>query len=190
MRSQTGRARLLRPVVRLGLASALAVGFGFAIPHLALAQGNTDDAHALCAQGGEEDGLAGAGQGAFGTTNPDNPANETAAFGNGEGGSDDAGGAGGGGGGGGLGGAEGEGGGAGGCGRDVVETPPPVCVRNCFPIIRTRNLPHTGGPAEQVAFMGGGLLLAGAAFVGAHRRVHRKDQLAADGLVWDAFGRS
>src|ERR1043166_6406155 len=123
MRSQTGRARLLRPVVRLGLASALAVGFGFAIPHLALG-----------AQGGEEDGLAGAGQGAFGTTNPDNPANETAAFGNGEGGSDDAGGAGGGGGGGGLGGAEGEGGGAGGGGRGGVGAPPPLRVRNCLPL--------------------------------------------------------
>jgi len=190
MRSQSRRGGLLRPVVRLGLASALAVGFGFAIPHVALAQGNTDDAHALCAQGGQEDGLAGAGGSGFNNFNPDNPANETAAFGNGQGGSDTTGGNGGGGPGGGLGGAEGVGGGAGGCGADVVPTPTPiVCVTNCVPIIiRTRNLPHTGGPAEQVAFMGGGLMLAGAAFVGAHRRVNRREQVAADGLVWDAFG--
>ena len=185
MRSPSGRGRLLR----LSLAGAFAVGVSFVVPHHALAQGNTDDAHALCAQGGEEDGLGGAGGSGFNNFNPDDPRNETASFGNGQGGGDDAGGNGGGGAGGGLGGAEGEGGGAGGCGNDVVPTPPPpVCLRNCFPVIRTRNLPHTGGPAEPVAFMGGGLLLAGAAFVGAHRRVHRKDQVAADGLVWDAFG--
>ena len=190
MRSPSGRGRLLRPAARLGLVAALATGFGFVVPHVAMAQGNTDDAHALCAQGGEQDGLGGAGGSGFNTFTPDNPANETASFGNGQGGGDNTGGAGGGGPGGGLGGAEGVGGGAGGCGNDVVPTPTPfVCVTNCIPvIIRTRNLPHTGGPAEQVAFMGGALMLAGAAFVGAHRRVHRKDQIAADGMVWDAFG--
>src|SRR5947209_3764092 len=143
MRSPSERRAPLRPVVRLGLASALVLGFGFAIPHAALAQGNTDDAHALCAQGGEQDGLAGAGGSGFNNFNPDDPANETAAFGNGQGGGDDTGGNGGGGPGGGLGGAEGVGGGAGGCGADVVPTAPPiVCVRNCVPVVfRTRNLP-------------------------------------------------
>src|ERR1051325_6060073 len=102
MRSQIGTGKLVRPVVRLGLIAALATGFGFAAPHMAMAQGNTDDAHALCAQGGEEDGLAGAGGSGFNNFNPDDPRNETAAFGNGQGGSDDAGGQGGGGPGGGL----------------------------------------------------------------------------------------
>jgi LPXTG-motif cell wall-anchored protein len=190
MRSRPDVGAIARRAARLALVASLAGGFGFAVPHVALAQGNTDEAHSLCAQGGEQDGLGGAGGGGFGTFNPDDPANETANFGNGQGGGDDAGGNGGGGPGGGLGGAEDVGGGAGGCGADVVTpTAPPVCV-NCFTVVRTRNLPTTGSPTQNVAFMGGGLLLAGAAFVGANRRARRRVPAVADGLVWDAFGGS
>src|SRR5438552_2290700 len=112
MRSPASRGRAMRSAVRFGVIGAFVVGASFVAPHAVLAQ--TDEAHQLCAQGGGDFDNAGAG-GAVVPSNPDNSGNETAAFGNGQGGGD--GGQGGGGAGGGLGGADG-GGGAGGCGPD------------------------------------------------------------------------
>jgi LPXTG-motif cell wall-anchored protein len=169
------------------MVAALVAGASFAAPHAVLAQ-NTDDAHSLCAQGGGDNAGAGAGGAGFPANgNPDNPANETAAFGNGQGGGDNAGGAGGGGGFGGLGGAEGVGGGAGGCGPDVttpVVVQPPVIVTR---VVVERRLPTTGSAADKVGVMGAGLLLIGGSVLAATRRVNRKDQVTPEGLVWDAF---
>jgi hypothetical protein len=183
MRSQAGQGSVMnKPALRLGVVAALVAGVAFFAPHAALAQ-NTDDAHSFCAQGGGDDLGSGAGGGIV-PSNADDPANETAAFGNGAAGGEDAGGNGGGGAGGGLGGAEGDGGGAGGCGPDIPDRVPPVIIRR----VVGRRLPTTGSAADRVGVMGAGLLLVGGSVLAATRRVNRKEQVTPEGLVWDAFG--
>jgi len=174
--------------IRLAVLGALVVGTSFGLSHVAHAQGNTDDAHALCAQGGGSDGEGGAGApnlgdgGAAGA----GAGNEAglAAIGNGLPGEPGQGGAGGGGAGGGLGGSIDEGGGAGGC-LPVEETPAPVVIQQQV----VRRLPVTGSSADRFGFAGAAFVLAGGALVVARRRMIGKQQPVAEGLVWDAFGR-
>jgi hypothetical protein len=171
----------VKVATRLALSCVLVAGISLSVSHVALAQ-NTDDAHALCAQGGGPDPGSGAGGSTVNASNPDNPANENAVFGGGQSGTD--GGNGGGGSGGGLGGSS-DGGGAGGCGPDVPDrTPSPVIV-----VEHVRRLPTTGTAADRFGLGGAGLLLAGGLFVAGSRRVSRKARSASADLVWDAFGR-
>jgi hypothetical protein len=190
MRSHNEGEGVVRKALRLALIAGVVLTAGFAVPHSAHAQGNTDDAHELCAQGGGEDdsGTGGSG-GSLDLNELDNMSDsELAAIGNGTAGSDDEGGHGGGGAGGGLGGAEGVGGGAGGCARDVSDRVPHRRIIERPIVRRTRNLPITGGAAENVAYMGGAFVLAGGALLTANRRRARLEQAASEGFVWDAFG--
>jgi hypothetical protein len=171
----------MRRVTRFAFVAALVAGATFGVPHVALAQ-NTDDAHALCAQGGGPNDGSGAGGGGDGSNLG---AGAGGGAGGGASGSSDAGGAGGGGGGGGLGGSETAGGGAGGCGPEETPTPVVIVTRTV-----TRRLPITGSAADRFGFGGSALLLAGGSLLIASRRAHRKGQAAATGLVWDAFGGS
>jgi hypothetical protein len=176
----------MRTARRFALIAALVAGVGFAAPHAALAQ-NTDDAHALCAQGGGEDPGAGAGGGNPNVavdTQGSGLENALALAGGGGSGTDDGAGPGGGLAGGGLAGSD-DGGGAGGCGPE--ETAPPVQVVLRQP---NRRLPTTGTAADRFGFGGTALVLAGGALLVARRRSHRKSELATSDLVWDAFGES
>lgn len=185
MHITASRRRTLKPA-RLALVGIVAAAAGFALPYTALAQ-NTDDAHALCAQGGGEDPGAGAGGGnpnAAVDTQGSGLGNALALAGGGGSGTDDGAGPGGGGAGGGLAGSD-DGGGAGGCGPE--ETAPPVQAVLRQP---SRRLPTTGTAADRFGFGGTALVLTGGALLVARWRSHRKSELATSDLVWDAFGRS
>lgn len=171
----------MRTAKRFALIAALVAGVGFVAPHAALAQ-NTDDAHALCAQGGGEDPGAGAGGGnpdGVGVVQGSGLENALALAGGGGSGTDDGAGPGGGGAGGGLAGSD-DGGGAGGCGPEET---PAVHV-----VLRTQRLPTTGTAADRIGFGGSALVLAGGALLIARRRANRKNEIATTDLVWDAFG--
>ena len=173
----------MRPGVRLAVLAISVVGLAI-VPRVAFAQGVTDDAHALCAQGGANGGPGGVGGNDGGTTSD--------ASDNGQPGNGAQGGAGGGGVMGGLGGNTDVGGGAGGCIPE--ETPVPTLVpirviRQVVVPVEVRRLPTTGSSANHVAAMGGGMLALGGLFVaGAWMAYRRRVGESPADLVWDAFG--
>jgi LPXTG-motif cell wall-anchored protein len=199
-----------KSVGRLMLMGVMVAGATLGVAHAGLAQ-TTDDAHALCAQGGaapaaDSPGSAVRSQLAqnlpvdFGGNADLQAAAQAALAGNanldpgGGGGAGDANdngvmaGAGGNGGGAGLEGSD-QGGGAGGCGPE--ETFVPVIRRVVEqPVFVQRALPTTGTSATStLALMGGAFAIVGASLVAAARR-GRRGHVVPEGLVWDVFGDS
>jgi hypothetical protein len=188
-------------------------GMTFAATHSALAQ-NTDDAHALCAQGGGDSPLSGAGGpnlndvgdsaggAASSLGSADSLGDSQAADADPESGSS-----------GGAGGAGGGAGGGSGSGNDSAFSHAPSNdnaagsgefgsgaglggsdagggAGGCGPDIGepVRRLPVTGGSSDRVGFMGAGFIVLGVTLVATRRRLGRRGASAPDGLVWDAFG--
>ncbi len=199
--------------IRLSFVAVFVVGVSVAASHAAFAQ-NTDDAHALCAQGGGDASFSGAGGPNLGGVDNSSAADLGSASSLGDSQAADgdpqsgaSGGAGGGGGGDGGGSGSGNdaafqhaGGsdnaaeaGGGGAGAGLGGSDNGGGAGGCGPegpneVVVVRRLPVTGSSSDHVGFMGGAFVLLGAFLVVGTRRLRRRATMAPDGLVWDAFG--
>jgi len=206
----------MTPAIRLTFIAAFIAGMSFAASHTAYAQ-NTDDAHALCAQGGGDASFSGAGGPNVGGVDSSSAAADlgsASSLGDSQAADADpesgaSGGAGGGGGGDGGGAGSGNdsafqhaGGsdnaaeaGGGGAGAGLGGSDLGGGAGGCGPegpneVVIVRRLPVTGSNSGHVGFMGGAFVLLGAFLVATTRRLRRRATMAPDGLVWDAFGTS
>jgi hypothetical protein len=200
--------------IRITFIAIFVAGMSFAATHAAIAQ-NTDDAHALCAQGGGDSSSSGAGGPNFGGVDGSDPGGDAANLGSSDSLGDSqgadvdpesgaSGGAGGGGGGDGGGSGSGNdssfshaagndaGPGQGGSGAGLGGGDAGGGAGGCGPdipdVIPVRRLPITGGPSDRVGFMGAGFVLFGGLLAATRRRLGRRGASTPDGLVWDAFG--
>jgi hypothetical protein len=198
--------------LRFAFVATFVAGISFAVPHVASAQ-NVDEAHALCAQGGGDSSLSGAG----GPNLADgDSAARAAALASADGSGDgqqaevdpDSGASGGAGGaGGGDGGGSGAGdvpavthagdtpssdnaagaggiGSGGGLGGSAAGGGAGGCGAEGQAVVR--RLPVTGSNSDRVACMGGAFVACGVALVLARRRLSRR-AAGADDFVWDVF---
>jgi hypothetical protein len=206
----------MKSAIRIAFIATFVAGLSFAVPHAVFAQ-NTDDAHALCAQGGGDSSSSGAGGSDLGAADTSDAGANAASLGSADSLGDSqaadadpesgaSGGAGGNGGGegGGLGNgndatfshaaSNDAGSGQGGSGAGLGGGDAGGGAGGCGPDITeatpvfVRRLPVTGGPSDRVGYMGAGFVLVGLLLAGTKWRLNRRGAATPDGLVWDAFG--